>query len=178
MKQLVMLPGPARRLADPRRGRRDQAPAGADHGQREQRQRVQERVHRPGADERSRQPARPPTAADRRPRRVVHGLWYSISISSSKQSQSNRNFDEVDSEVLSPPAGHNQQKTSHGQHVTSPNSAQIGSEFLKQLPDAVRQILHGCVAPGATIDRGAHITIYVTAADPSGLGKRRENSRV
>lgn len=75
-------------------------------------------------------------------------------------------FFPVDSEVLSPPAHVAQSKAGH--HVTSPTACQTGSDLLEQLPDAVRHILHGCGTPGAAIDRGAHITVYVTAADPSG----------
>ena len=42
-------------------------------------------------------------------------------------------------------------------------------EVLRQLPDPVRQVLHGCVSSGnGATERGSNIIVYVTSADSSG----------
>lgn len=53
---------------------------------------------------------------------------------------------------------------------TSTNSANCDPDAVRQLPEVIRHVLHGCVSTGGhgTVERGAHLTIYVTSADPSG----------
>ena len=46
-------------------------------------------------------------------------------------------------------------------------------EALRQLPDHVRQVLHGCVlssssSHGTAVERGSNLVVYVTSADPTG----------
>lgn len=46
-------------------------------------------------------------------------------------------------------------------------------DVVRQLPEVIRNVLHGCVNTGGygpVIERGSHLTIYVTSADPAGSG--------
>ena len=53
---------------------------------------------------------------------------------------------------------------------TSTNGANCDPDVVRQLPEVIRHVLHGCVSAGGhgTVERGAHLTIYVTSADPTG----------
>lgn len=52
--------------------------------------------------------------------------------------------------------------------VATPNAATV-PDALRQLPESVRQALHGCVPGSATAaERGSHLTVYITSADPVG----------
>ena len=60
--------------------------------------------------------------------------------------------------------------------AATPNaSTSIVPESLRQLPESVRQALHGCVAAAGTAstERGAHLTIYIASADPAGIIKMK-----
>lgn len=41
-------------------------------------------------------------------------------------------------------------------------------DTLRQLPEPLRQVLHGCMTALPAAERGAHLTVYVTSADPAG----------
>uniref|UniRef100_A0A0P5L1U9 Leucine-rich repeat and WD repeat-containing n=1 Tax=Daphnia magna TaxID=35525 RepID=A0A0P5L1U9_9CRUS len=52
---------------------------------------------------------------------------------------------------------------------TSTNGANCDPDVVRQLPEVIRHVLHGCVGTGGygTVERGAHLTVYVTSADPA-----------
>lgn len=56
---------------------------------------------------------------------------------------------------------------------TSTNGANCDPDVVRQLPEVIRHVLHGCVGTGGygTVERGAHLTVYVTSADPAGTYK-------
>lgn len=56
-----------------------------------------------------------------------------------------------------------------GSPSTAAASNCVDPDVVRQLPEVVRHVLHGCVSTGhGTVERGAHLTIYVTSADPAG----------
>lgn len=95
----------------------------------------------------------------------------------------------VDSELMAPiPAAQQQpqrtgNKTAILSSIPSPTATAdqtashqpIIPDALRQLPEAIRQVLHGCVtgislpAGGGASERGAHLTVYITSADPAGI---------
>lgn len=85
--------------------------------------------------------------------------------------------------AVQPPRHQQQQSKATGSHphqqplaalAGSPTGASNGAgncdpDVVRQLPEVVRHVLHGCVSTGhGTVERGAHLTIYVTSADPAG----------
>jgi hypothetical protein len=63
-----------------------------------------------------------------------------------------------------------------GSPTSTSNGANCDPDVVRQLPEVIRHVLHGCVGTGSgygTAERGAHLTVYVTSADPTGITRRR-----
>lgn len=59
-----------------------------------------------------------------------------------------------------------------GSPTSTTNGANCDPDVVRQLPEVIRHVLHGCVGTGSgygTTERGAHLTVYVTSADPTGI---------
>ena len=62
-----------------------------------------------------------------------------------------------------------------GSPTSTTNGANCDPDVVRQLPEVIRHVLHGCVGTGSgygTAERGAHLTVYVTSADPTGITRR------
>ncbi len=63
-----------------------------------------------------------------------------------------------------------------GSPTSTSNGANCDPDVVRQLPEVIRHVLHGCVGTGSgygTAERGAHLTVYVTSADPTGITRRQ-----
>jgi hypothetical protein len=59
-----------------------------------------------------------------------------------------------------------------GSPTSTTNGANCDPDVVRQLPEVIRHVLHGCVGTSSgygTAERGAHLTVYVTSADPTGI---------